>query len=93
MPMFRKKPIALNCEQYNGPESVPPNSDLQFSPEGIGWMSTPPDTNYYPVIQTLEGNMRVSQGDWIITGVRNEKYPCKDSIFRETYESVDGVSF
>ena len=29
-------------------------------------------------------------GDWLITGVAGEKYPCKDDIFRATYEEVNG---
>lgn len=42
------------------------------------------------VIETLEGNMDVKIGDWIITGTANEVYPCKNAIFRETYEPVEG---
>lgn len=41
-------------------------------------------------IDTLEGGHIVCPSDWIITGVRQEKYPCKCSIFYETYEEVDG---
>lgn len=40
------------------------------------------------VIQTLEGKMIASVGDWIITGVKGEKYPCKPDIFEATYEEV-----
>lgn len=40
-------------------------------------------------IDTLEDGHRVCPGDWIITGVRGERYPCKDEIFRMTYEYVD----
>ena len=40
-------------------------------------------------IRTLEGVMVADPGDWIITGVANEKYPCKDDIFRATYMPVD----
>lgn len=39
-------------------------------------------------IGTLEGGHDVSTGDWIITGVKGEHYPCKDEIFRMTYEPV-----
>ena len=41
------------------------------------------------VIQTLEGDMQAGRGDWLIKGVRGEFYPCKDDIFRQTYEPVD----
>ena len=40
-------------------------------------------------IDTLEGGYKVCPGDWIITGIRGERYPCKDDIFNATYESVD----
>ena len=39
-------------------------------------------------IDTLEDGHIVCPGDWIITGVKNEQYPCKNEIFKETYEAV-----
>jgi len=39
-------------------------------------------------IHTLEGDMQAEAGDWIITGVKGEKYPCKPDVFAETYERV-----
>jgi hypothetical protein len=30
--------------------------------------------------------MSVAPGDWIITGVQGEHYPCKPEIFAATYE-------
>ncbi|HRZ18585.1 MAG TPA: hypothetical protein P5136_00885 [Methanofastidiosum sp.] len=41
------------------------------------------------IIETLEGFMTAELGDWIIKGVKGEYYPCKDEIFRMTYERVD----
>ena len=38
------------------------------------------------VIKTLEGDMKAEAGDWIITGVQGEQYPCKPDIFEQTYE-------
>ena len=43
------------------------------------------------VIHTLEGDMLAQPGDYIITGVHGEQYPCKQDIFEETYEPVDFV--
>jgi hypothetical protein len=37
-------------------------------------------------IDTLEGGHIVCPGDWIITGVKGERYPCKPDIFTATYE-------
>ena len=39
-------------------------------------------------IDTLEGGHIVCPGDWIITGVKGERYPCKPDIFAMTYEEV-----
>ena len=39
-------------------------------------------------IPTLEGVMHASIGDFIITGVTGEKYPCKPDVFYKTYELI-----
>ena len=39
-------------------------------------------------IQTLEGVMHANIGDWIITGIKGEQYPCKPDVFEQTYEPV-----
>ncbi len=41
-------------------------------------------------IDTLEGGYVVCPGDWIITGVNGEYYPCKHDIFKKTYEPAPG---
>ena len=40
-------------------------------------------------IDTLEGRLRVGPGDWIITGVAGESYPCKAEVFALLYEPAD----
>lgn len=40
-------------------------------------------------IETLEGTMHASVGDYIITGVKGEQYPCKPDVFIETYEPME----
>ena len=42
----------------------------------------------YIEIETLEGIMKASFGDYIIKGVKGEFYPCKPDIFQATYEEV-----
>lgn len=39
-------------------------------------------------IETLEGTMHANVGDFIITGVKGEKYPCKPDVFLQTYDEV-----
>ena len=38
------------------------------------------------VIPTLEGDLTAQPGDYIITGIAGERYPCRADIFEETYE-------
>ena len=40
------------------------------------------------LIETLEGTMSASEGDYIIKGISGEFYPCKPDIFHKTYEEV-----
>lgn len=47
----------------------------------------PHDNEYY--VKTLEGNMKITYGDYIIKGINGEFYPCKADIFEKTYERVE----
>ena len=40
------------------------------------------------MIETLEGEMRASIGDYIIKGLRGEFYPCKPDVFIKKYELI-----
>lgn len=85
MGKFRKKPVVIEAMQwkYCTPELEEWIGDSLVSEEreGIGVMG------YW--IKTLEGNMMISTGDWIIKGVNGEFYPCKPDIFEKTYEAEE----
>lgn len=40
-------------------------------------------------VETPEGRLRVDAGDWIITGISGEHYPCKPEVFEQLYVTVD----
>jgi hypothetical protein len=40
-------------------------------------------------IDTPEGRLRVEPGDWVITGIAGEHYPCKPAIFKKLYTPAD----
>ena len=42
-------------------------------------------------IKTLEGDMKITEGDYIIKGVKGEFYPCKPDIFYATYDGPTRV--
>jgi hypothetical protein len=81
---FRKKPVVIEAEQWFPGKHVEGVTELVHDPGDGSTVS-----NGYGDIETLEGPLRVSPGDWIITGVKGEKYPCKPDIFEATYESAE----
>lgn len=42
-----------------------------------------------PAIKTLDGDMSVSDGDYIIKGVQGEFYPCKPDIFEKNHDIIN----
>jgi hypothetical protein len=80
---FRKRPVVIDAVQI---------TDEWFEgdhPNPLHLRGVSMDLTARAVfIDTMEGRMRGDVGDWIITGVRGERYPCKDEIFRATYEPV-----
>ena len=79
---FRKKPVVIDAEQYRR------DGDNPF---GVVCLARCNGRERFGEahIHTLEGEHIVSKGDWIITGVKGEHYPCKPDIFDATYEPVD----
>lgn len=66
---------------------------LEYSLNDKGKIDYPEDFGFIyedpvPCIMTLEGRMDIKKTDYIITGVKGERYPCKKDIFEETYEAV-----
>ena len=97
MSQYRKKPVVIEAFQMT-PEHRASN---EFWPSWMdeAWqLERETDGSLYPTeagtgngplsIGTLEGNLAVSWGDWIIRGVNGEIYPCKPDIFEQTYEAV-----
>lgn len=94
---YRKLPVTIEAHQWhkNGdhPEDGPANEEgkvVRFyrHPEFKGSLLCHECNNnlhFHGFIDTKEGGHRVCPGDWIITGVKGERYPCKPDIFALTY--------
>jgi hypothetical protein len=78
MPMFRKKPVVIEARQF---------AEVRDGSPICEWCGGTNEVSPSVIqIQTLEGEMLASLGDWIIKGVKGEFYPCKPDIFAATYE-------
>ena len=85
MAKYRKKPLIVVAEPFFQDEY---NAN-SYLPQGTCDCREIGDTKYPVHCHTLEGPIAVSHGDWIITGIRGEYYPCKPDIFEATYEPVE----
>lgn len=89
MKQYRKKPVTIEAVQFDGlnpteiKDFVGENCEVEIYDNEV----TPPVARI--VIHTLEGDMEVSKGDYVIKGVKGEFYPCKPNIFERTYESEE----
>jgi len=82
---YRKKPIVIEAEQFIATDPLT-HIHVNFgTPDSV---AQPHLINQF-WCGTLEGPFIVSDGDWIITGVRGEHYPCKPDIFEATYEAAE----
>jgi hypothetical protein len=77
---YRKKPVIIEVVQWfkDGDH-----------PDVTRFFAQDPEQKGYGWIKTLEGGHIVTPGDYIITGVKGEKYPCRPDIFEMTYEKVE----
>lgn len=85
---YRKKPVVVEAMQLTS-ENV--NSVRAWAASGSRKTLVGRDEEGRPfvTIQTLEGAMRATLGDYIIKGIKGEFYPCKPDIFEATYEQAD----
>ena len=93
MTKYRKKPIVIEAELYK--EGMEDGFEERYIDHNhpnrtFGIKVSEKDTPVLvPYIDTLEGKLLITKGDWIIKGVQGEFYPVKADIFEETYELVE----
>lgn len=86
MAKFRKKPVVIEAHRWD------PNEHASLWPDWLDKASVAGKVQLAGAhtdnlrIDTLEGQMVASAGDWIIRGVKGELYPCKPDIFAATHE-------
>ena len=88
MAQYRKKPVVIEAIQFTG-DFGNIEKLIQWSNKQV-WQNTSGFGEFLGTlsINTLEGVMTASKGDFIIKGVQGEFYPCKPDIFEKTYEEI-----
>lgn len=91
---YRKKPVIIEAVQWTGDfDKLKEHSWIREAIEKVFIRSYYASINDPPralLIDTLEGEMTAKLGDFIILGVKGEIYPCREDIFKMTYESAEG---
>ena len=96
---YRKKPVKIKAIQLKDFSQATVRNCLEFMGQTVNtncMMASDRFDEYCSMlkhqgglfIETLEGKMLASEGDFIIKGVSGEFYPCKPDIFDKTYELV-----
>ena len=90
MAKYRKKPVVIEAIQYTGDNIVEIIKFMQECAHGdkTKYLRFDATRGEY-FIKTLEGKYILSEGDYIICGIKVEFYPCKPDIFEQTYEKAD----
>lgn len=82
MPVFRKRPVEVEAEQFFSTKSLPfHNRGPIVCFDGLYWY-----------VETIHGQKTVlADGDWVILEPRGQfqAYPCKPDIFEASYEPAD----
>jgi hypothetical protein len=98
MAKFRKKPVVIDAVQFDPFMAdcfvvLDASGHVQHTAWSAARAADWLDDNrniadrIAPAIGTLESPHVADPGDWIITGVKGERYPCKPDIFAATYEA------
>ena len=84
---YRKKPVEVEAFRIN--IDYIPDWFMDKVTTNEAMLSKNPRHETFARIQTLEGVLLASPGDYIIRGIKGEIYPCKPDIFEATYEPVE----
>ena len=79
MAKYRKKPVVIDAVQFL--------ENLDEVKAFVGSGARFQDGRL--LIDTLEGALHASPGDWVIKGIGGEFYPCKPDIFKASYEPTE----
>lgn len=81
---YVKKPVVVDAIQM-----LSDNIDQVYEMLGDNLIIVGDMDNLKHFIDTLEGIMEISWGDYVIKGVKGEFYPCKPDIFELSYDKID----
>jgi hypothetical protein len=83
MAKYRKLPVVVEATQFHRVDHF---DGKRVTLDGVETRMTSGGRVFF--IRMSGGDQLVEEGDFVITGTRGERYPCKPDIFAATYEPV-----
>lgn len=100
---YCKKPVIIEATQWFKNGDHPEDGSAEMEGKIVRYFRRPDiagdsfcrhcgkEMRHHGWIDTLDGGHIVCPGDFVITEVNGEKYPCRPDIFEQIYEHVDLV--
>lgn len=79
----RRLPVVIHAVQWIKDMDMMFGGSVDYSDFIDGY-----DMDQKPRIYTLEGAMTGNDRDWIMIGIKKERWFCANDVFRQTYEVV-----
>jgi hypothetical protein len=93
MTHYRKRPVEIKAFQWFD-QMLDEWPDWAYRDVQEGKLNSSRAINHLgdPIltIHTHEGNSTAAMGDWVIRGLRGEYSACREKVFLELYEAVEG---
>jgi hypothetical protein len=93
---YRKRPVEVEAMQWDGSrESI--DAICRWANDPLLVHGDEPVVSYVyqgeddvqdVIVWTLNGDVGLDPGEWVVRGVQGEFYPCKPDIFDATYEPI-----
>ena len=88
MPKYRKKAIEVEAVQWDDTDVCYNTIKTMAYGKGVNINRMVKPFKGDLMVETLEGDMQASKGDFIVKGIIGELYPVKPVIFHQTYELI-----
>ena len=97
---YRRKPVEIDVDEYSpgmedGFSCIPLATECIWRNEHGDYKDCSlckEDIAKLPYIASLDSNMYIFEGDWIITNEKCEQYPCKPDVVKMKYEPINIIT-
>lgn len=83
---YVKRPVIIEAIEFDGTQESK-KEIMDWSEGNVGKSAF----THELFVQTLEGFLKIQNGDFVIKGIKGEFYPCKPDFFHATYDRIEDL--